>query len=135
MAWDGEEAWIVPDSITQINPRFWATTGYYFEQIPFVLSDPGLRYEALPPDTLGDTAYDMVRVGFDEGVGERPRWRQISRTGCGRSPTFYGACQPSSTHSRETTHSTMCLKWGGGQALTPLSSLYAVPVDKAQDFV
>lgn len=72
MAWDGEDAWIYPDSITQINPRFWATTGYYFEQIPFVLADPGLRYEALPPDTLGGTTYEMVRVGFDAGVGDAP---------------------------------------------------------------
>lgn len=72
MAWDGEDAWIYPDSITAINPRFWATTGYYFEQIPFVLADPGLRYEPLPPDTLGGTTYDMVRVGFEDGVGDAP---------------------------------------------------------------
>jgi len=72
MAWDGEDAWVYPDSITQINPRFWATTGYYFEQIPFVLADPGLRYEVLPPDTLGETTYEMVLVGFDDGVGDAP---------------------------------------------------------------
>lgn len=73
MAWDGEVAWIYPDSLADaINPRFWATTGYYFEQIPFVLADPGLRYEPLPPDTLGGQVYEMVRVGFDEGVGDAP---------------------------------------------------------------
>jgi len=73
MAWDGEDAWIAPDSLAgSINPRFWATTGYYFEQIPFVLADPGLRYEALPPDTLGGQTYEMVRVGFEEGVGDAP---------------------------------------------------------------
>lgn len=33
-AWNGTDAWIYPDSIEKINPRFWATTGYYFEQIP-----------------------------------------------------------------------------------------------------
>lgn len=71
-AWTGEDAWIAPDTLEAINPRFWATTGYYFEQIPFVLADPGLRYEALPPDTLDGEAYDLVRVGYEAGVGDSP---------------------------------------------------------------
>ena len=71
-AWDGEKAWIAPDSLQQPNPHFWALTGFYFEQIPFVLADPGLRYERLPSDTLDGTAYDMVRVSFDRGVGDTP---------------------------------------------------------------
>jgi len=50
MAWDGDKAWIWPASIEKVNPRFWATTGYYFEQIPFVLADPGLTYERLEQD-------------------------------------------------------------------------------------
>jgi hypothetical protein len=41
MAWDGQDAWVSPASIDQIDPRFWAATGYYFESIPFVLADPG----------------------------------------------------------------------------------------------
>jgi hypothetical protein len=69
-AWDGTDAWISPDSIDRINPRFWATTGYYFESIPFVLADPGLRYDLLPPDTLDGRPYDMVKVSFDDGVGD-----------------------------------------------------------------
>lgn len=71
-AWDGERAWIAPDSIEQPNPRFWALSGFYFQQIPFVLADPGLTYEALPDDSIDGTPHDMVRVGFKSDVGDSP---------------------------------------------------------------
>ena len=47
-AWDGSDAWISPDTLSQPNPRFWATTGYYFQSIPFILADPGLQYAVMP---------------------------------------------------------------------------------------
>jgi hypothetical protein len=71
-AWDGEQAWIAPDSIERPNPRFWALSGFYFQQIPFVLADPGTNYEALPDDTLDGEPHDMVRVGFTDGTGDSP---------------------------------------------------------------
>ena len=71
-AWDGKRAWIAPDSIERPNPRFWALTGYYFQQIPFVLADPGLNYTVLPDDTLDGTPNDMVEVTYDRGVGDTP---------------------------------------------------------------
>jgi len=71
-AWDGEQAWIAPDSIEQPNPRFWALSGFYFQQIPFVFADPGTNYEALPDDTLDGEPHDMVRITFGENVGDAP---------------------------------------------------------------
>jgi len=71
-AWDGTDAWISPADTPKVNPRFWALTGYYFEQIPFVLADPGLTYEKLPDAELDGVAHDMVRVGFESGVGDAP---------------------------------------------------------------
>jgi len=68
-AWNGEVAWMAPDSLQRPNPHFWATTGYYFEQVPFILADPGLTYERLPDETLDDTTYEMVKVGYEENVG------------------------------------------------------------------
>jgi len=68
-AWNGEVAWMAPDSLQQPNPHFWATTGYYFEQIPFILADPGLTYERLSDETLDGTTYEMVKVGYEENVG------------------------------------------------------------------
>lgn len=69
-AWDGSEAWIWPAEIDRVNPRFWASTGYYFSSIPFVLADPGVTYQEMADEELDGTAYDMVRVGYEEGVGD-----------------------------------------------------------------
>lgn len=71
-AWDGEKAWISPPGIERINPRFWALTGYYFEQIPFVLADPGVNYEVLPGEELDGVPHDMLKCSFDDGVGDAP---------------------------------------------------------------
>lgn len=71
-AWDGTDAWISPAKLQQPNPRFWATTGYYFESIPFVLADPGIDYEVLPDEVLDGVAHDMVRISYGEGVGDSP---------------------------------------------------------------
>lgn len=71
MAWDGLDAWVSPASIP-INPRFWATTAYYFQSIPFVLADPGLRYEVLPDEDLDGIVHHLVKCTFDDGVGDSP---------------------------------------------------------------
>ncbi|MDA0204890.1 MAG: hypothetical protein O3A53_20620 [Acidobacteria bacterium] len=71
-AWDGEKAWIYPADTPIIAPRFWALTGYYFQQIPFVLADPGLSYEVLPDAELDGKPYDMVRASFGSGIGDSP---------------------------------------------------------------
>jgi len=71
-AWDGEKAWIYPADTPIINPRFWALTGYYFQQIPFVLADPGLTYTVLPDEQIEGKPYDMVVVSFGTGVGDSP---------------------------------------------------------------
>lgn len=69
-AWDGSDAWIWTAEIDRVNPRFWASTGYYFSSIPFVLADPGVTYQVLPDEELDGTAYDMVKVGYEEGIGD-----------------------------------------------------------------
>ena len=71
MAWDGSDAWISPDSLA-LNPRFWAETGYYFQSIPFVLADPGVRYEVLPGEELDGVSHRMIKCTFDDGVGDAP---------------------------------------------------------------
>ena len=69
MAWDGTRAWIYPDSL-QLNPRFWASTAYYFQSIPFVLADPGIRYEVASDDSLDGTRYHVVKVSYDDNIGD-----------------------------------------------------------------
>ena len=70
MAWDGSDAWIYPGDTERLNPRFWASTGYYFSSIPFVLADPGIVYEAMPAEELDGILYDMVKVGYKADVGD-----------------------------------------------------------------
>ena len=69
MAWDGADAWVYPDTV-QINPRFWASTAYYFQSIPFVLADAGTRYEVLPDESLDGVSHQMVKVSYDDDVGD-----------------------------------------------------------------
>jgi len=71
-AFDGERAWMAPDSIERPNPRFWALSGFYFQQIPFVFADPGVHYEALPDDTLDGERREMVEVTFEPDKGDSP---------------------------------------------------------------
>ncbi len=71
-AWDGTNAWISPASLQQPNPRFWAATAYYFESIPFVLADPGLRYASLPDEELDGVPHDMVIASYGAGIGDSP---------------------------------------------------------------
>lgn len=71
MAWNGSEAWVYPDSLMDmVDPRFMATTGYYFQSIPFVLADSGLHYEVLAPAHLDSVEHQIVRVTFGDGIGD-----------------------------------------------------------------
>ena len=72
MAWDGQDAWISPASIDQIDPRFWAATGYYFESIPFVLADPGVNFKVFPPEEHDGITYDRVTAYYNPSVGDTP---------------------------------------------------------------
>ena len=71
-AWTGDRAWVAPPDIEQPNPRFWALSGFYFQQIPFVFADPGINYEALPDASIDGTPHDMVRITFGDDVGDAP---------------------------------------------------------------
>ncbi len=71
-SWDGQEAWMSPADRREPNPRFWATTGYYFESIPFVMADPGVHFQVLPPDTLDGVLHDRVMAYYDAGIGDSP---------------------------------------------------------------
>jgi len=73
LGWDGEVAWITPDADAFPSPaRFWATTPYYFIGIPFVLADPGTRYERLDDAELDGVTHQVVKVGYEDGTGDSP---------------------------------------------------------------
>ncbi len=108
-AWDGEDAWIYPPDVEAVNPRFWATSGYYFEQIPFVLADPGVNYDVLDDDTLNGQPYHLVRASFDQDVGDSPGDTYViylepasNRVGAIRYTVTYGRPPSEGPPDRET---------------------------------
>ena len=70
IAWDGESAWKYPDTLAIFSARFWSSTGFYFQSIPFVLADSGVRYDVLPEDTLDGVPHAIVKASFDDNVGD-----------------------------------------------------------------
>jgi len=73
LGWDGERAWITPSAEAFPSPaRFWATTPYYFVGIPWVLADPGTRFEQLEDQALEGEAHHIVKVTYEAGTGDSP---------------------------------------------------------------
>jgi hypothetical protein len=71
--WDGERAWIAPGPDAFPSPaRFWALTPYYFVGMPFVVADPGTRYELLENAELDGETYRLVKITYEEGTGDSP---------------------------------------------------------------
>lgn len=73
LGWNGEEAWITPgpDAFPS-TARFWSLTPFYFVGIPFVLADPGTRYERLDDAELDGVAHRIVKVTYEDGTGDSP---------------------------------------------------------------
>ena len=73
LAFDGKLAWITPGPKAFPTPaRFWATTPYYFVGMPFVLADPGVRFEQLEDLTLDGRTYHAVKATYAPGTGDSP---------------------------------------------------------------
>ncbi len=71
--WDGQEAWIKPgDAEFSPSPRFWALTPYYFVGLPFVLADPGTKFETLDDIDFDGKSYRQVKVTYESGTGDSP---------------------------------------------------------------
>lgn len=69
--WDGAQAWVFPDTaVLSVNARFWSKTPFYFIGLPFVLADEGIKYSYLSPQELDGEMYDLVKVSYDQGVGD-----------------------------------------------------------------
>ena len=54
-------------------PRFYGKAYTYLFSIPFVFSDPGVNVESVDQRRLQGTPYDVMKVTFEEGVGDTPR--------------------------------------------------------------
>lgn len=70
-AWDGRQAWISPAAdAAGLPPRFFVRGSMYFLVMPFVFADAGITATDSGTGTFGGVTYDLVRLGYDDGVGD-----------------------------------------------------------------
>lgn len=73
VGFDGNAAWITPGTDALPLPaRFYSSTPFYFFCLPFLFADPGVNLESLGSEELGEKGYSVVKVTYDEGVGDTP---------------------------------------------------------------
>lgn len=74
MGFDGKQYWqlLKEEGIDEKNPRFFTNLQFYFFAMPFVVADPGVRYESLGIKEIGEEQYYGVKISFDPGTGEAP---------------------------------------------------------------
>ncbi len=74
IGYNGEDVWISPaENEYRGNARFYHNLYFYFHAMPFVLGDPGIRYEDLPEAEMMGKTYKGVLVSFGDGVGDSPK--------------------------------------------------------------
>ena len=72
---DGKATWVtaggraVADSLALRRAQFRRRVNYYWVTMMFKLLDPGLTYAYEGTRRVGDIDYDLVRVGFEKGIG------------------------------------------------------------------
>ena len=73
VAWDGERAWS-ENWAMPMPPRFLALLDYYFLNLPWLASDPGVNLSEVSEGQIpGDpTEYRTVKMTFDPGTGDTP---------------------------------------------------------------
>jgi len=74
IGYDGSEVWVAPnkEAFGKGSPRFYHNLYFYFFALPYVMADPGINYEALPQRELEGKNYDVVKITFNENVGDAP---------------------------------------------------------------
>ena len=74
--YDGRTSWQTVDGVRTTNPQalkiadFLRKTNFYWFAMTFKLLDPGMTYAYEGRRTVEGTAYELVRVGFEQGVGD-----------------------------------------------------------------
>ncbi|MEO1009969.1 MAG: DUF6503 family protein [Bacteroidota bacterium] len=70
LGFDGKDVWIKDkEEIYQGDPAFYHNLMFYFQAMPFVLADPGIRYGKTSDLVFEGKTYPGISVRYDEGVG------------------------------------------------------------------
>ncbi|MEQ8909238.1 MAG: DUF6503 family protein [Vicingaceae bacterium] len=72
MIWDGQMAYISPDTSSYAKARFDLLTWSYFFAAPYKLNDPGTQKEFLGNKNLNGEKYPAFKLSFEGGVGDSP---------------------------------------------------------------
>ncbi len=81
--YDGSKTWVkidgqlLADEMMVRRADFLRKTNYYWFAMFFKLLDPGMTYEYLGDYQKGDITYDVVKAGFEPGVGDVQDYYQL----------------------------------------------------------
>ena len=75
LGFDGEQVWVEPNlkSFGNGSARFYHNLYFYFFAAPYVLADPGIKYEDLGEQTISGKTYHAVKISYNQGVGDSPK--------------------------------------------------------------
>ncbi len=73
IGYDGENVWVMPDTIEVGNARFYHNLYFYFYSFPFVIGDPGVFYEDLESKEILGKEYNGIKITYGDGVGDTPK--------------------------------------------------------------
>ena len=73
IGYDGEKSWTVSEEPFEGDPVFYRNLMFYFYAMPWVLADPGIRYEDTTPLSHGGRDYPGLKISYDDGIGLSPK--------------------------------------------------------------
>lgn len=71
IGFDRQEVWTTDSSRVE-RARFYHNLYFYFFAMPFVLADPGIRYDSVPSRTLLGKSYPGIKVAYGDSIGDSP---------------------------------------------------------------
>jgi len=74
MGYNGEKTWISPSREAYGGPsiKFYHNLYFYFFNIPFVFTDPGVKIEKVEDHPLNGKSYPTLKATFEAGTGNSP---------------------------------------------------------------
>lgn len=74
VGYNGTDVWVTPnkEAFGKGSPKFYHSVYFYFFAMPFVLADPGIRYEEVAARDIDGKLCPGVKISYDAGVGDAP---------------------------------------------------------------
>jgi len=73
LGYDGVGVWLEEkEGSFPGNPKFYYNLMFYFQAMPFIVSDPGAIYTVRKDTVIERKTYGVIHIGFGRNVGETP---------------------------------------------------------------